>query len=166
MRSARSLEDEASRRGASISRARRGPDDVVRLVAAAVDARGTDPLARAIARLRDGTAVLLLDECEPVVAEAARVAAAVLAECPDVRVLATSREVLHVPGEVRVAVEPLALPDPASDDACPRGAAVRRPRTRGAPAIRADAGRRRDSSRRSVAWSTACRSRSSSPPHG
>jgi predicted ATPase len=40
----------------------------------------------------------------------------VLAECPGVRVLATSREVLHLPGEVRVTVEPLALPDPESTD--------------------------------------------------
>jgi predicted ATPase/DNA-binding SARP family transcriptional activator len=95
-----------------------GPYDVVRLVAAAVDARGADPLARAIARLRDGDAILLLDACEPVASEAARVAAAVLAECPDVRVLATSREVLHVPGEARFAVEPLALPD-SSDDVAP-----------------------------------------------
>ena len=92
-----------------------GPDDVVRLVAAAVDARGADPLARAIGRLRDGDAILLLDACEPVAAEAARVAAAFLAECPDLRVLATSREVLHLPGEARFAVEPLALPD-SSDD--------------------------------------------------
>ena len=114
---ARALEDE-SRAGAwRVDLARAGsPDDVVRLVAAAVDARGADPLARTVARLRDGDAILLLDACEPVVQEAARVAAAVLAECPGVRLLATSREVLHVPGEVRVTVEPLALPDPESTD--------------------------------------------------
>jgi predicted ATPase len=94
------------------------PDDVTRLVAAAVDARGADPLARAIARLRDGNDVLLLDACEPVVPEAARVAAAVLDECPEVRVLATSREILRVPGEVRFAVEPLTLLD-SSDDVAP-----------------------------------------------
>ena len=39
----------------------------VRLVAAAVDARGADPLARTVARLRDGDAILLLDACELVV---------------------------------------------------------------------------------------------------
>ena len=114
---ARALEGE-SRAGAwrvDLARAG-GPEDVVRLVAAAVDARGADPLARTVARLRDGDAILLLDACEPVVQEAARVAAAVLAECPGVRVVATSREVLHLPGEVRVTVEPLALPDPESTD--------------------------------------------------
>ena len=45
--------------------------------------------------------------------------AAVLPSCPGVRVLATSREVLHVPGEVRVTVEPLALPDPDRPTALP-----------------------------------------------
>jgi predicted ATPase/DNA-binding SARP family transcriptional activator len=112
---ARSFEAEAGAWRVDLARAG-GPDDVARLVAAAVDARGADPLARAIARLGDGNAVLLLDACEPVVSEAARVAATVLAECPDVRVLATSREVLHAPGEVRFAVEPLALPPADAPD--------------------------------------------------
>jgi predicted ATPase len=115
---ARLLEGEAHDGAWLVDLARAGsPDDVVQLVARAVDARGVDPLARTVARLRDGDAILLLDTCEPVVEEAARVAAAVLAECPGVRVLATSREVLHLPGEVRVTVEPLALSDPDSTDA-------------------------------------------------
>jgi predicted ATPase/DNA-binding SARP family transcriptional activator len=114
---ARLLEGEARDGVWLVDLARAGsPDDVVRLVARAVDARGPDPLARTVARLRDGDAIVLLDACEPVVQEAARVAAAVLSECPGVRVLATSREVLHLSGEVRVTVEPLALPDPASTD--------------------------------------------------
>ena len=112
---ARSFEAEEGAWRVDLARAG-GPDDVARLVADAVDARGADPLARAISRLRDGDAVLLLDACEPVVLEAARIAATVLAECPDVRVLATSREVLHVPGEARFAVEPLALPVAESAD--------------------------------------------------
>src|SRR4029450_3976542 len=41
---------------------------------------------------------------------------AVLAECGDVRILATSREVLHLPGEARLNVEPLGLPAPGSTD--------------------------------------------------
>ena len=77
------LEGEARDGAWLVDLARAGsPDDVVRLVARAVDARGADPLARTVARLRDGDAILLLDACEPVVEEAARVAAAVLAECP------------------------------------------------------------------------------------
>ncbi|HUO71182.1 MAG TPA: BTAD domain-containing putative transcriptional regulator [Solirubrobacteraceae bacterium] len=91
-----------------------GAADVVRLVAQALDARGADPLAQVIARLRDTEAILVFDACEHVAKEAARVASAVLSECVGVRVLATSREVLRVVGETRVSVAPLAVPDPDS----------------------------------------------------
>ena len=91
--------------------------DVVRLVAQSLDVRGADPLARTVARLRDTDAILVFDACEHVLEESARVVSAVLAECPDVRVLATSREVLHVVGEVRVIVDPLGLPDAGASDA-------------------------------------------------
>ena len=90
--------------------------DVADLVARAVDARGADPLARVIARFRDSDALLVLDGCRRVVDEASRIASAILSECPGVRVLATSREVLRVPGGVRVRVEPLAVPDAASTE--------------------------------------------------
>jgi predicted ATPase len=94
-----------------------GEDDVVRLVAHAVDVRGPDPLARVVGRLRDADALLVLDGCSRVVQEAGRIVSVVVAGCPDVRVLATSREVLHLPGEARVTVEPLPMPDArASDD--------------------------------------------------
>lgn len=43
--------------------------------------------------------VLVVDNCEHVVDEAARVLAGILAACPDVRVLATSREPLGITGE-------------------------------------------------------------------
>jgi predicted ATPase/DNA-binding SARP family transcriptional activator len=88
-----------------------GPTGVVRLVAQAVDARGPDPLARVLARLRDVEAIVVLDACEHALEEAARVAEALLVECPGVRVLATSREVLHLTGEARFAVQPLAVGD-------------------------------------------------------
>ena len=115
-----------------------------------IDARGPDPLARVIARLRDAEAILLLDACEHALAEAARVASAVLPECPGVRVLATSREVLHLAGEVPVTLKPLQAPERGSDRRrrLAGGAAVCRARTRGAAGIRADrrdgAARRRD----------------------
>jgi predicted ATPase/DNA-binding SARP family transcriptional activator len=88
--------------------------DVADLVARAVGARGADALARVIARFCNADALLALDGCDRVVEEAARIASAILTECPGVRVVATSREVLHVPGEVQVRVEPLAVPDQAS----------------------------------------------------
>jgi predicted ATPase/DNA-binding SARP family transcriptional activator len=90
------------------------PPDVARVVARTLDARdpapSRDPLARVVQRLRHAEVLLVLDGCEPVLAEAARVAAGVLAECPGVRVLATSREVLHLEGEVRFVVAPLPVP--------------------------------------------------------
>jgi predicted ATPase/DNA-binding SARP family transcriptional activator len=92
------------------------PAGVVRLTANAVAVRGRDPLARVIARLRDAEAILLFDACEHVLDEAARVVSAVLDACPDVRVLATSREALHLAGEARLHVEPLRLSLPGSTD--------------------------------------------------
>src|SRR4029453_6695594 len=95
------------------------PADVARVTARMLDARGPprsrDPLARAVERLRQANVLLVLDGCEPVIDEAARVAAGVLAGCPGVRVLTTSREVLHLEGEVRVVVAPLAVPAAGAD---------------------------------------------------
>ena len=95
------------------------PADVARVVARTLDARGPapsrDPLARVVQRLGQANVLLVLDGCEPVIEEAARVAAGVLAECPGVRVLATSREVLHLEGEVRFVVAPLAVPAAGAD---------------------------------------------------
>ena len=97
------------------------PADVAGVVARTLVARGPtpsrDPLARVVQRLRQANVLLILDGCEPVIEEAARVAAGVLAECPGVRVLATSREVLHLTGEVRLVVAPLAVPAAAGADA-------------------------------------------------
>ena len=93
-----------------------GAGRVERVVADAIDARGADPLARIVARLCDAEAVLLLDSCEHALAEVARVASAVLRDCPGVRMLATSREVLHLAGEVPVTLKPLQAPEPAAND--------------------------------------------------
>jgi predicted ATPase/DNA-binding SARP family transcriptional activator len=84
-----------------------GPGDAVRLLADAFDVRASDPLARVASRLRDATALVVLDACEHVLEEAARIASTLLAACPGVRILATSRETLHVAGEVRFSVAPL-----------------------------------------------------------
>jgi predicted ATPase/DNA-binding SARP family transcriptional activator len=81
--------------------------DAVRLLANVVDVRGSDPLARVASRLRDACSLLVLDACEHVLEEAARIVSTILAECPGVRILATSREALHVANEVRVPVAPL-----------------------------------------------------------
>jgi predicted ATPase/DNA-binding SARP family transcriptional activator/DNA-binding CsgD family transcriptional regulator len=71
----------------------------------------TDTLAEALA----GKEVLLvIDNCEHLVEEAARLVDTLLASCPLLRVLATTREPLAVPGEVNWAVPPLSLPETTS----------------------------------------------------
>lgn len=70
--------------------------------------RSPDEVAAA---LRDRALVLLVDNCEHVVDDVARVAETLLAHCPELRVLATSRETLGVPGEFLFVVPPLPLDD-------------------------------------------------------
>jgi predicted ATPase/DNA-binding SARP family transcriptional activator len=86
-----------------------GAADAVRLLANVVDVRGSDPLARVVARLRHSAALVVLDACEHELEEAARIVSTMLAECPGVRILATSREALHVASEVRIPVAPLGV---------------------------------------------------------
>ncbi|HEX2506489.1 MAG TPA: BTAD domain-containing putative transcriptional regulator [Gaiellaceae bacterium] len=101
-----------------LTRARR-EEDVAMVFAEALGADAAteaDPLPRAVACLRAAEALVVLDGCDRVVDEAARIAAAALAGCPGVRVLATSREVLHLLGEARLVVPPLAAPDEQAPD--------------------------------------------------
>ncbi len=55
--------------------------------------------------------LLLLDNCEHLVDASARMAETLLQACPGLRILATSRENLNVPGEAVWSVPPLSLPD-------------------------------------------------------
>ncbi|HST66202.1 MAG TPA: BTAD domain-containing putative transcriptional regulator [Mycobacteriales bacterium] len=87
-------------------------------VATALDVREQpdEPLpATLVAALRARRILVVLDNCEHVLDEAAALAATLLAGCPGLRVLATSREQLGIEGE---AVWPLAgLQLPGEDDA-------------------------------------------------
>jgi predicted ATPase/DNA-binding SARP family transcriptional activator len=85
--------------------ARRAPDTVGDTAGGAA--------GRLCAFIADRDAVLILDNCEHVIDAAAALAARLLADCPRVRVLATSREPLQIPGEVLQVVAPLAIPDEA-----------------------------------------------------
>ncbi|MDA2808869.1 AfsR/SARP family transcriptional regulator [Nocardiopsis suaedae] len=69
-----------------------------------------DPLARAAEVLSGRRLLLVADNCEHLVGDVADAAERLLAACPGVRVLATSREPLGVTGERLQAVPPLALP--------------------------------------------------------
>ncbi|MGW3322660.1 BTAD domain-containing putative transcriptional regulator [Streptomyces virginiae] len=74
-----------------------------------------DPLDRLVAALRTRTALLVLDNCEHLVEAAAATADRLLGACPDLRILATSREPLGLTGEALWPVRPLALPPPDAD---------------------------------------------------
>ena len=72
------------------------------------------PVVEALARhLRSRKLLLLFDNCEHVLAETADLIARLLAACPDVQSLATSRAPLRLQGEHILPVDPMALP--ASD---------------------------------------------------
>ncbi|MFF7188057.1 BTAD domain-containing putative transcriptional regulator [Streptomyces sp. NPDC008222] len=83
-----------------------------------------DPAERLLAVLEDRKLLLVLDNCEHLVRDAARWAALVLASCPGVRILATGREALGITGEVLCPVPPLP-PEHASRLFLDRARAVR-----------------------------------------
>ncbi|MGW1751213.1 BTAD domain-containing putative transcriptional regulator [Streptomyces sp. NPDC002092] len=83
-----------------------------------------DSTDRLLAALEERELLLVLDNCEHLVEEAARIAALLLGSCPGVRVLATSRESLGITGEVLVPVPPLP-PEPAVRLFVDRARAVR-----------------------------------------
>jgi predicted ATPase/DNA-binding XRE family transcriptional regulator len=93
----------------------RDPDLVLPTIALTLGLRevGSQPLAGILAaHLREKRLLLVLDNFEQVVT-AAREVAALLAACPHVKALVTSRATLRVRGEHELDVPPLALPDPA-----------------------------------------------------
>jgi predicted ATPase/class 3 adenylate cyclase len=64
------------------------------------------------AHLRERALLLVLDNFEQVVAVAAPLVAELLSESPRVRIIVTSRAVLHLSGEQEFSVPPLSVPDP------------------------------------------------------
>ncbi|MFN8547716.1 MAG: protein kinase [Candidatus Eisenbacteria bacterium] len=82
------------------------------------DAGGaTDPLGSLAAALSSRRVLLLIDNCEHMIEEAATFARALLERCPELTFLATSREPLGVEGEQVIALPPLELPAPTASDA-------------------------------------------------
>lgn len=68
------------------------------------------PLERLAAALARKQMLLVLDNCEHLLGECAHVAARLLARCPALTLLATSREPLAISGETMLRVAPLTLP--------------------------------------------------------
>ncbi len=99
---------------AAITRA----DDVVATIATALDlgpASSTTVERKVLEYLKSRHVLLILDNCEHLVDEIARVAAIILGSCASVAILATSREALRIPGEYAYRMPSLGLP-PEGDD--------------------------------------------------
>src|SRR6266702_3325560 len=91
------------------------PTLVVSTIAQTLDLKETGEqllLDRLKGYLRDKQILVLLDNFEQVVSAALQVAD-LLAASPKLKVIVTSREVLHVRGEQEFPVPPMAVPDPA-----------------------------------------------------
>jgi len=94
------------------------PGLVAAQVMAALGVRQTGemPVLEALRyRLRSADVLLVLDNCEHLSGACADLVADLLGGCPGLRVLATSREPLGVPGEAVFPLPPLAVPPEGSD---------------------------------------------------
>jgi predicted ATPase/DNA-binding SARP family transcriptional activator len=76
--------------------------------------KGADAEGLLVDLLREDPPLLVLDNCEHVVEACARLADALLRACPELKILATSREALGVGGERAWLVPPLDVPDPGA----------------------------------------------------
>jgi predicted ATPase len=75
------------------------------------------PIDRLAGALSARASLLVLDNCEHLIADAAALADRLLGDCPRLRILATSREPLGITGETLWPVDPLALPPAEADPA-------------------------------------------------
>jgi predicted ATPase/DNA-binding SARP family transcriptional activator len=92
---------------------------VPQTVAAALGVRevaGTPLIQTLAAALKPKQLLLVLDNCEHLLTACAELAEALLRSCPHLRVLATSREALGVPGEQSCLVPSLSLPPTAAGE--------------------------------------------------
>ena len=86
------------------------------MAALGVRQTGQTPVLEALRyRLRSAELLLVLDNCEHLPGACGALAADLLGACPGLRVLATSREPLGVPGEAVFLLPPLAVPPEGSD---------------------------------------------------
>ena len=76
--------------------------------------RGTTLVERIAAHIDQRRVLIVLDNCEHLVHASAALAGELLAACPQLRILATSRQPLRVPGEVIFRVPSLPVPDPGA----------------------------------------------------
>ena len=96
------------------------PDLVIQRVARSLGVREQPGLQlenTLLGVLREKELLIVLDNCEHLIDAAARLADALVDACPRVRILATSREPLRVPGETIRLLSPLSVPDSSEDAA-------------------------------------------------
>ena len=97
----------------------RDPGLVGNATLAALDLRdqaAAEPRALLVSYLRDKEMLIVVDNCEHLLGAAAMLITVILEAAPGVRVIATSREPLSVPGEHVVPVPPLELPRARADE--------------------------------------------------
>ncbi|HEY0932614.1 MAG TPA: LuxR C-terminal-related transcriptional regulator [Trebonia sp.] len=75
-------------------------------------ADAASPLDTVLSGLRGRELLLILDTCEHLTSACAQFAAAVLRETSGIKILVTSRQPLHVPGEQVLRLQPLPVPGP------------------------------------------------------
>ena len=80
----------------------------------AAEGRGEDEVL--IEYLKDKKILLVMDNCEHLIEASADFAARILSGCPFIKLLATSRETLAIPGEQVFQVPALSFPPDGSDD--------------------------------------------------
>lgn len=78
------------------------------------DQSASTPRERLLSFLHDRNLLVVIDNCEHVLPSVREVLPAMLREAPGLRVVATSREPLGIPGEVLRPVLPLSVPDPGT----------------------------------------------------
>jgi predicted ATPase/DNA-binding winged helix-turn-helix (wHTH) protein len=99
------------------------PTTVAQLFGLAERTRAS-PAESLCAYLKSQQLLLVLDNCEHLIAACAQLVDVVLREAKEVTILATSREPLRLSGEQSYLLQPLSLPEPASPDAIRNSEAV------------------------------------------
>jgi predicted ATPase/class 3 adenylate cyclase len=104
------------------------PDQVASAIAAPLGVRdepGQQMLLTLTNYLRNKKLMLILDNCEHLIAECARIAETLLRACPGLQILASSREPLGIAGERTWSVPSLSIPENWRDEIRGEGAAER-----------------------------------------
>lgn len=81
-----------------------------RMLARGMDSGASSATDRVLDTLAEADALLIVDNCEHLITDAAAFVELLLARCPRLRVLATSREPLGIAGESVLVIPPLGLP--------------------------------------------------------